>query len=181
MVFIGLSLFSTAVRNKHRLCEIPSELVGTYCAWAVCGVVCLRESGMTSIGFNLTLDVDDWVTLWLAAAWRAATPADVWAGTETNINHHCWLPETNEGFIFVTLRVNSAGKLVIFVLFFPENKTWHFMPIVSFCKKCQILFSEKNITNLSSAEKITDLDLCCLSFTCSMWLCINNRIKLSDC
>ena len=46
--------------------------------------------------------------------------------------------------------------LKLFFLFFPENRIWHYMQIVStICMKCQILFSgrnKKNITIFSAAE-----------------------------
>ena len=52
--------------------NLLSELVGTYCVWAVCGEACLRESGITNIlGFNLPLEADDCVTKGLVTPWRA--------------------------------------------------------------------------------------------------------------
>ena len=46
---------------------------------------------------------------------------------------------------FTTLWAFSAeNKLMIFFLFFPENRIWHFMQIKeTICMKCQILFSGK--------------------------------------
>ena len=77
---------------------------------------------------------------------------------------------------FRTLLANSAGdKLIIFFLFFPENRTWHFMQIVSIgdkcklspletiCMKCQILFPMKNkkkYFKMLSAEKFTQSAKC---------------------
>ena len=43
---------------------------------------------------------------------------------------------------FTTLWANSADDaLIIFFLdlFFPENRIWHVMQIVSYCMKCEIL------------------------------------------
>ena len=66
-------------------------------------------------------------------------------------------------FNFSSLRAYSADyKLVRFFLFFPENRIWHFMQIVSIgdksCLKCQILFSGKNkkrYFKMSSAQNFT--------------------------
>ena len=54
-------------------------------------------------------------------------------------------------------KIFSRWHNEIFFFFFPENKIWHFIQIVSMTiyMKCQILFSGKNkhnITNLSCAE-----------------------------
>ena len=60
--------------------------------------------------------------------------------------------DDEEILTLTTLWANSAdNKLMIFLLFFPENRIWHFLQIVSItpleaiCMKCQILFSGKNI------------------------------------
>ena len=102
----------------------------------------------------------------------------------TSLNGQClhWLPiiqqylnKQKNGLVqilrlrvnFTTLLANSADdKLVIFYLFFSENRLWHFMLIVSLetvCTKCQILFSWKNeiffffffFFKMSSAENFT--------------------------
>ena len=72
---------------------------------------------------------------------------------------------------FTTLWAFSADdKMMLFFLFFPENRIWHFMQIVSLgdnlhemsnpvfweketiCMKCQILFSGKNKKNISKCR-----------------------------
>ena len=49
---------------------------------------------------------------------------------------------------FTTLWANSSdSKLIIFFLFFSENRLWHFLQIVSpetICMKCWGLFYGKN-------------------------------------
>ena len=39
--------------------------------------------------------------------------------------------------------------MVFFVLFFPENRLWHFMQV---CMKCHSLSSEKKYVKMSSGE-----------------------------
>ena len=57
---------------------------------------------------------------------------------------------------FTTLWAFSADdKMMLFFLFFPENRIWHFMQIVSLetiCMKCQILISGKNKKNISKCR-----------------------------
>ena len=59
--------------------------------------------------------------------------------------------DDEEILTLTTLWANSADNKLMIFLFFPENRIWHFLQIVSItpleaiCMKCQILFSGKNI------------------------------------
>ena len=60
--------------------------------------------------------------------------------------------------IFTTLWTKSEdNKLVIFFLFFPENRIWHFMQIVSIAWNIKFYFLEKlrKYFKMSSAESFT--------------------------
>ena len=50
----------------------------------------------------------------------------------------------------------KISAINIFLIFFSENRLWHFMQMEIICMKCQSLFSERkkknNIIKLSSAE-----------------------------
>ena len=60
---------------------------------------------------------------------------------EFQLHMHFLLWSLIEKLSFATLWANSANdKMVIFFLFFPENKLWHFVQINL---KCQSLFSRK--------------------------------------
>ena len=60
------------------------------------------------------------------------------------------------GNAWLTLNTLNAGENFsrYFFLLFPENRIWHFMQLVSLtiCMECQILFSGKNLINMSNAE-----------------------------